>query len=535
MNMARELHELAQTDLDLIQDIQWNDLRRAVVIHLESLEEHDHVISHRIPTRKMCHHVINQKPCPKWTHGTHCEGTWHPEFLQILEDGHPKWIWMPRQTICRTDQRSKGTRHQQGSLSCTDPNCIRAHASNWLYAELWAFRWWVKHEFNTGLATGYTLDGDLIAMSTRTANLTLATMPYVDETYYHKFRWFAPIPQPEAHGDMMVTAPSRRANNLNEQPRRGRASTPRRNQTPRRPVTPSRPVVIRSTIHSIPASIPAPSSDPGPHDLTHVATRADTNPMTQSWNLISGFPTTPSPPRIPDTILGAWFERPPIQFTRQLPPTHIQGMPSLLRADSSFQLNSQLLTEFTSLLENHYPVSMGTWGTIIHGNMTPQVPGHQHFDRLQLIPMASETSTADASLLKFWWHQHLLIARNVAQERFANSSAGPTIISDHLQAFLLTAINLMRLARPVGPPFELRQPEGPALASLAETLLETLQGTMTMEMKMGIATGHIGELVLEGDHNNCRLVFYRTQTWTGPPRQRSMSSTQRSHDDEVEV
>ena len=290
-----------------------------------------------------------------------------------------------------------------------------------------------------------------------------------------------------------------------------------------------------STIHSIPASMPAPSADPGPHDLTQVATRADTNPMTQSWNLISGFPTTPSPPRIPDTILGAWFERPPIQFTRQSPPTHIQGMPSLLRADSSFQLNSQLLTEFTSLLENHYPVSMGTWGTIIHGNMTPQVPGHQHFDRLQLIPMASETSTADASLLKFWWHQHLLIARNVAQERFANSSAGPTIISDHLQAFLLTAINLMRLARPVGPPFELRQPEGPALASLAETLLETLQGTMTMEMKMGIATGHIGELVLEGDHNNCRLVFYRTQTWTGPPRQRSMSSTQRSHDDEVEV
>ena len=108
MNMARELHELAQTNLDLIQDIQWNDLRRAVVIHLESMEEHDQVISHRIPTRQMCHHVINQKPCPKWTHGTHCEGTWHPEFLQILEDGHPKWIWMPRQTICRTDQRSKG-------------------------------------------------------------------------------------------------------------------------------------------------------------------------------------------------------------------------------------------------------------------------------------------------------------------------------------------------------------------------------------------------------------------------------------------
>ena len=146
MNMERELHDLAQTDLDLIQDIQWNDLRRAVVIHLESMEEHDQVIFPRIPTRQMCHHVINQKPCPKWTDGTPCGATWHPEFLQILEDGHPKWIWMPRQTICRSDQRSKGIRHQQGLLSCTDPNCLRAHAPNWLYAELWAFRWWVKHE-----------------------------------------------------------------------------------------------------------------------------------------------------------------------------------------------------------------------------------------------------------------------------------------------------------------------------------------------------------------------------------------------------
>ena len=36
-------------------------------------------------------------------------------------------------------------------------------------------------------------------------------------------------------------------------------------------------------------------------------------------------------------------------------------------------------------------------------------------------------------------YQHLLLARNLAQERFANSRAGPTIISEHLQAFLLTA------------------------------------------------------------------------------------------------
>ena len=70
-------------------------------------------------------------------------------------------------------------------------------------------RWYVQHEFNTGLGTGYTLNGDLmIAVSYRTANLTLATMPYVDEAYYHQYRWHAPIPQPEAYGDMMVTATS---------------------------------------------------------------------------------------------------------------------------------------------------------------------------------------------------------------------------------------------------------------------------------------------------------------------------------------
>ena len=39
---------------------------------------------------------------------------------------------------------------------------------------------------------------------------------------------------------------------------------------------------------------------------------------------------------------------------------------------------------------------------------------------------------------------------------------------------------------------------------------------MTMDMKMGIATGHIGELVMEGDHRNSRLVFYRTINFAGP-------------------
>ena len=287
-----------------------------------------------------------------------------------------------------------------------------------------------------------------------------------------------------------------------------------------------------STVQSIPASVPTPSSAPVSNELNQIAAQADTNPMTQSlmepdqWLPRYTFST-----KDPGQHFGSMVRETTDPIYPPVATNTMQGMPSLLREDSSFQLNSQLLTKFTSLLQNHYPVSMGTWGTILQGNMIPQAPGHQHFDRLQLIPMASETQTADASLLKFWWHQHLLIARNVAQERFANSRAGPTIISDHLQAFLLTAINLMKLARPVGPPYELRQPEGPALASLAETLLDTLQGTMTMDMKMGIATGHIGELVIEGDHQNSRLVFYRTINFAGSSRPRSTSSTQPFNDE----
>ena len=215
MDFERELRELAQTHLEHIQDIQWHDLRRAVVTHLESMEENDTLPYARIPPRQVCHHILNNRPCPKWKDGTACGATWHPEFVQILDDGNPTWIWMPRQTICRTNQRSLGVRHPQGPFTCTDPNCLRAHAPNWLYAELWAFRWYVQHEFHTGLGTGYTLNGDLIGVSARAANLTLATMPYVDEAYYHRYRWHAPIPQPEAYGDMMVTATSRRAN-LNE-------------------------------------------------------------------------------------------------------------------------------------------------------------------------------------------------------------------------------------------------------------------------------------------------------------------------------
>ena len=114
-----------------------------------------------------------------------------------------------------------------GQLTCTDPNCTRAHALDRHHAELYAFHWRL-----TDLGVGYALDGSLLHMSHNRAKRILADMPYLDEDFYHQFRWHKPIPAPRPYGDMIVTATSRRAN-LNEQPRK-RDTTPHRATTPRR-------------------------------------------------------------------------------------------------------------------------------------------------------------------------------------------------------------------------------------------------------------------------------------------------------------
>ena len=89
MNLETELRELAQTHLDFIQDIQWHDLRRAVVIHLESMEEHDTLIIPRISTRQVCHHITTRSPVlngqmeqPAGLHGT-------PSFFKSSKTVNP--------------------------------------------------------------------------------------------------------------------------------------------------------------------------------------------------------------------------------------------------------------------------------------------------------------------------------------------------------------------------------------------------------------------------------------------------------------
>ncbi len=132
------------------------------------------------------------------------------------------------------------------------------------------------------------------------------------------------------------------------------------------------------------------------------------------------------------------------------------------------------------------------------------VTNASYYDRIQMIPMASETATADESIMKFWWHQWLLRTRADAQQRFATQNDGPTIITDHIQAWLLTAVNLMKMARPE-PDFRLPQPHGPALEIMATSLLDTLQRTIPLEMRMGIAAGNTGEVHILAK----RLVFTR--------------------------
>ena len=172
------------------------------------------------------------------------------------------------------------------------------------------------------------------------------------------------------------------------------------------------------------------------------------------------------------------------QFTAALPPTHTHGLASLMRDDARFQINSQLLTEFTTWLRNltgSLPIRTGNWGAIRTTHSTPPEGPEALYDRIQITAMASKTDTADESLLKFWWRQWLLLAG-----------------ADHVQ---LTAINLMRLARP-DRWCQLQRPQGlhwkPWQRHFSH-LLATLQGSLTIDVKGGIAAGNTGEIHLAHD------------------------------------
>ena len=597
VDVLAEVADLAQVDCTHVNDMNWENVYRAVVCHIANLPDDIHVIASHPRGDTMCVAMLHRwAGCPSWHAPDACDRLWHAEFIEVILNETPTWFWVPRLVICRQHQRALGLQRRQGDgvLTCTDPNCTRAHAPDWHRAELLAFHWLVKHHRLAGLGVGYALDGSLVHMSQRQARRILADMPYVDEEFYHSFRWHKPIPAPRPYGDMIVTATSRRAN-LNEQPRR-RDTTPRRANTPRRspsrprhgsprprphqdhpastpprkappvappvaepydvtrdpwatptpypestpapaptrPNPPELPTVITpavtprrnkmtppdplaaaretlshyvpTTVESVPRPVPPPAR-PINIDITQ-ATALPMDPMTQSWQVVSGFPATPTPPRIPDALADLWLQRPPDNFTALVPPTHPAGQHGLLRSDSPFRIYSQLLNEFTDWVRTSrpdLPLHLGPWGSILQAPMRRDpVTNASYYDRIQMIPMASETATADESIMKFWWHQWLLRTRADAQQRFATQNDGATIITDHIQAWLMTAVNLMQMARPE-PDYRLPQPHGPALEIMATALLDTLLGTIPLEMRMGIAAGNIGEVHI---HAN-RLVFTR--------------------------
>ena len=597
VDVLAEVADLAQVDCTHVNDMNWENVYRAVVCHIANLPDDIHVIASHPRGDTMCVAMLHRwAGCPGWHAPDACDRLWHPEFIEVILNETPTWFWVPRLVICRQHQRALGLQRRQGDgvLTCTDPNCTRAHAPDWHRAELLSFHWLVKHHRMAGLGVGYALDGSLLHMSQRQARRILADMPYVDEEFYHSFRWHKPIPAPRPYGDMIVTATSRRAN-LNEQPRR-RDTTPRRPHTPRRspsrprhgsprprphqdhpvgmpprkappvappvaepydvtrdpwatptpypestpapaptrPNPPELPTVITpavtprrnkipppdplaaaretlshyvpTTVESVPRPVPPPAR-PINTDITQ-ATAPPMDPMTQSWQVVSGFPATPTPPRIPDALADLWLQRPPDNFTALVPPTHPAGQHGLLRSDSPFRIYSQLLNEFTDWVRTSrpdLPLHLGPWGSILQAPMRRDpVTNASYYDRIQMIPMASETATADESIMKFWWHQWLLRTRADAQQRFATQNDGATIITDHIQAWLMTAVNLMQMARPE-PDYRLPQPYGPALEIMATALLDTLQGTIPLEMRMGIAAGNSGEVHI---HAN-RLVFTR--------------------------
>ena len=592
VDVLAEVADLAQVDCTHVNDMNWENVYRAVVCHIANLPDDIHVIASHPRGDTMCVAMLHRwAGCPGWHAPDACDRLWHPEFIEVILNETPTWFWVPRLVICRQHQRALGLQRRQGDgvLTCTDPNCTRAHAPDWHRAELLSFHWLVKHHRMAGLG-----DGSLLHMSQRQARRILADMPYVDEEFYHSFRWHKPIPAPRPYGDMIVTATSRRAN-LNEQPRR-RDTTPRRPHTPRRspsrprhgsprprphqdhpvgmpprkappvappvaepydvtrdpwatptpypestpapaptrPNPPELPTVITpavtprrnkipppdplaaaretlshyvpTTVESVPRPVPPPAR-PINTDITQ-ATAPPMDPMTQSWQVVSGFPATPTPPRIPDALADLWLQRPPDNFTALVPPTHPAGQHGLLRSDSPFRIYSQLLNEFTDWVRTSrpdLPLHLGPWGSILQAPMRRDpVTNASYYDRIQMIPMASETATADESIMKFWWHQWLLRTRADAQQRFATQNDGATIITDHIQAWLMTAVNLMQMARPE-PDYRLPQPYGPALEIMATALLDTLQGTIPLEMRMGIAAGNSGEVHI---HAN-RLVFTR--------------------------
>ena len=140
---------------------------------------------------------------------------------------------------------------------------------------------------------------------------------------------------------------------------------------------------VPTTVEPVPRPVPPPAR-PINTDISQ-AVAPPVDPMTQSWQVVSGFPATPAPPRIPDALANLWLQRPPDNFTALLPPTHPAGQHGLLRSDSPFRLYSQLLNEFTDWIRTSRP-------DLYHYTLVPGDPSSKHRCDVTPSPMSVTTT-----------------------------------------------------------------------------------------------------------------------------------------------
>ena len=74
--VEQELLTLAQIDVEHQQHLRWDDLRRAVVLHLDELPHEPFRIQQRVYKNEICPDLLENKPCAQWKTGTACNAKW---------------------------------------------------------------------------------------------------------------------------------------------------------------------------------------------------------------------------------------------------------------------------------------------------------------------------------------------------------------------------------------------------------------------------------------------------------------------------
>ena len=133
--VEQELLTLAQVDVEHQQHLRWDDLRRAVVLHLDELPHEPFRIEQRVYKNEICPDLLENKPCTQWKTGTaatpsgiqnSCKSLWtaghngfgyHGDSYAVHIRGH--WAHAPTGTHVPTPT-VQGHMPAAGSL----PNCL---------------------------------------------------------------------------------------------------------------------------------------------------------------------------------------------------------------------------------------------------------------------------------------------------------------------------------------------------------------------------------------------------------------------------